>query len=175
MVSYTPFYSRERDINNLEGFGSQVVDSSYLKALGVSVEPDQAALEALKRGSGLLQRRLSEGTLIPRPRYEEVHGDPSKVKTEIHNYTGRCPTLTYEINPNTSARVYKELEREGLCETRRGLGTFVTQDEDRISSLRRELAENALNQFLSRMETLGFSRQEVIQMAEMGGRTFAGK
>ena len=99
MVSYTPFYSRERDINNLEGFGSQVVDSSYLKALGVSVEPDQAALEALKRGSGLLQRRLSEGTLIPRPRYEEVHGDPSKVKTEIHNYTGRCPTLTYEINP----------------------------------------------------------------------------
>ena len=25
--------------------------------------------------------------------------DPAAIKTEIHNYTGRCPTLTYEINP----------------------------------------------------------------------------
>ena len=25
--------------------------------------------------------------------------DPAAIQTEIHNYTGRCPTLTYEINP----------------------------------------------------------------------------
>lgn len=25
--------------------------------------------------------------------------DSSSIQTEIHNYTGRCPTLTYEINP----------------------------------------------------------------------------
>ena len=25
--------------------------------------------------------------------------DPAREEPEIHNYTGRCPTLTYEINP----------------------------------------------------------------------------
>ncbi|HHW99476.1 MAG TPA: GntR family transcriptional regulator, partial [Firmicutes bacterium] len=30
------------------------------------------------------------------------------------------------VNPNTIARAYQELEREGLIETLRGRGTFVT-------------------------------------------------
>ncbi len=29
------------------------------------------------------------------------------------------------VNPNTVARVYRDLERDGLLETRRGQGTFV--------------------------------------------------
>mgnify|MGYP002861135783 CR=1 FL=1 len=72
--------------------------------------------------------------------------------------------LSYEINPNTAARVYQELEKTGLCETRRGLGTFVTMDEDRIRTARTDLAEKALNQFLAKMETLGFSREDAIAM-----------
>src|SRR4051812_22335950 len=31
------------------------------------------------------------------------------------------------INPNTVLKAYRELEREGLVEARRGLGTFVTK------------------------------------------------
>ncbi|MEV8456420.1 GntR family transcriptional regulator [Streptomyces sp. NPDC052095] len=31
------------------------------------------------------------------------------------------------INPNTVLKAYRELEREGLVEGRRGLGTFVTR------------------------------------------------
>jgi GntR family transcriptional regulator len=30
------------------------------------------------------------------------------------------------VNPNTIARVYRDLEREGLLETRRGQGTYVS-------------------------------------------------
>ena len=40
---------------------------------------------------------------------------------------GRDLALSYGINPNTAARVYQELERANLCETRRGMGTFVTE------------------------------------------------
>ena len=58
MVSYTPIYSRDNDVYNLEGFSPQVVDYSYLKGLGVEVEPDEATLEALKRGSLILKKRL---------------------------------------------------------------------------------------------------------------------
>ncbi|RJQ82821.1 GntR family transcriptional regulator [Pseudonocardiaceae bacterium YIM PH 21723] len=31
------------------------------------------------------------------------------------------------VNPNTVLKAYRELEREGLVEARRGLGTFVTK------------------------------------------------
>ena len=77
---------------------------------------------------------------------------------------GRDLALAYEINPNTAARVYQELEKTGLSETRRGLGTFVTQDLERIASLRREMAEAATGRYLARMKTLGFSRQETVQL-----------
>jgi GntR family transcriptional regulator len=32
------------------------------------------------------------------------------------------------VNPNTVAKVYRDLERDGLLETRRGQGTFVAAD-----------------------------------------------
>lgn len=77
---------------------------------------------------------------------------------------GRDLAIRYEINPNTAARIYQELEREGVCQTRRGLGTFVTEDEASIASLRREMAEAALIRFTDELQGLGFSRQDGIRM-----------
>ena len=70
---------------------------------------------------------------------------------------GRELALQFAINPNTAARVYQELEKAGLCETRRGLGTFVTADTQRIAALRDALALEAVRAFLDRMRTLGIS------------------
>ncbi|MFE0352232.1 GntR family transcriptional regulator [Streptomyces nigra] len=39
--------------------------------------------------------------------------------------TAREVVETTAINPNTVLKAYRELEREGLVEARRGLGTFV--------------------------------------------------
>lgn len=77
---------------------------------------------------------------------------------------GRELALQYTINPNTAARVYQELEKEGLCETRRGLGTFITGDEKRITALRAEMARQAAGRFLKDMENLGISRREAADM-----------
>ena len=79
---------------------------------------------------------------------------------------GRDLALMYSINPNTAARVYQELERTGLCETRRGLGTFVTEDAGRVASLRRELALEAAQRYLADMERLGIARQEAVRMIQ---------
>ena len=38
--------------------------------------------------------------------------------------------VEYTINPNTVSRVYKELESEGVCFTRRGMGTFVRRSRE---------------------------------------------
>ncbi|MBQ9264887.1 MAG: GntR family transcriptional regulator [Clostridia bacterium] len=77
---------------------------------------------------------------------------------------GRDLALQYTINPNTAARVYQELEKEGLCETRRGLGTFVTEDAARIGVLRTEMAHQAVRQFLENMEKLGIYANEAARM-----------
>ena len=79
---------------------------------------------------------------------------------------GREMALEFTINPNTAARVYQELEKAGLCETRRGLGTFVTENGERILSLRQEAAQRTVRQFLQKMQLLGFSREETAHMIE---------
>lgn len=49
------------------------------------------------------------------------------------------------VNPNTVSRAYQELEREGIIETLRGKGTFVSTqwkprlEEERLASMREML------------------------------------
>ncbi|MFC9930161.1 GntR family transcriptional regulator [Streptomyces sp. NPDC127190] len=66
------------------------------------------------------------------------------------------------INPNTVLKAYRELEREGLVEARRGLGTFVrrtlgTAPAD--SPLRTELADWA-----RRAHAAGLEREDVVAL-----------
>ncbi|MFV0129140.1 GntR family transcriptional regulator [Streptomyces sp. HMX112] len=65
------------------------------------------------------------------------------------------------INPNTVLKAYRELEREGLVEARRGLGTFVRKTlgsapADPDSPLRGELADWA-----ARARAAGLERDDV--------------
>ena len=78
--------------------------------------------------------------------------------------SGRDLALRYTINPNTSARVYQELERQELCFTKRGLGTFVTEDPERIASLREEMAAGLLKNFLEGMRQLGIPDEDTINL-----------
>ena len=99
MIDFEPVYSHRSTVYNLPGFEPGKVDGAYLKALGVRVEPSEETLEALRRGSEVFERRFREHLLIPRQRFCLENIAPASVTPEIHNYTGRCPTLTYEINP----------------------------------------------------------------------------
>lgn len=71
-----------------------------------------------------------------------------------------------KVNPNTIQRVYKELEREGLAFTQRGMGTFITEDENVIYNLRRDTAKEIMNSFIEGMKHLGFNNSEIINMIE---------
>ena len=85
-------------VTHLLGLAPQVVDGDYLKALGVRVTPSEETQAGLVRGSYLFRERLANGKIIPRPVVELAEVDLNS-EFEIHNYTGRCPVLTYEINP----------------------------------------------------------------------------
>ena len=45
--------------------------------------------------------------------------------------TVRQLAVDLKVNANTVAKVYSELERAGVLETRRGVGTFIRQDAER--------------------------------------------
>lgn len=74
--------------------------------------------------------------------------------------------LQYTINPNTASRVYRELEAENICFTRRGMGTFVTEDTERINRMKRETAQELIQQFMEGMAHLGFTCDETINLIE---------
>ncbi|WP_314907841.1 GntR family transcriptional regulator [Oribacterium asaccharolyticum] len=76
--------------------------------------------------------------------------------------SGRDLAVKYKINPNTASRVYQELELKGLCFTKRGMGTFVTEDERRLKTERERRAKEYTEEYVVRMKDLSISR-ELIQ------------
>ncbi len=65
-----------------------------------------------------------------------------------------------EVNPNTVARVYMELEREGFIETRRGQGSFLTDEPAMIDRERSRLGFDASEQFVRIIGELGLSPEQ---------------
>lgn len=77
----------------------------------------------------------------------------------VRDYAGEL-----KVNPNTILRVYTELENEGLINTQRGIGKFVTDDKDKILNLRKDLSVELLNDFINKSKSLGFTKNEIIKL-----------
>ncbi|HXT58601.1 MAG TPA: GntR family transcriptional regulator [Pirellulales bacterium] len=79
---------------------------------------------------------------------------------------------TLVVNPNTIARVYTELEREGVLHTRQGLGAFVAEPKAELTKrARKERLEELLDRFLTEAVYLGLSAEEVVAaVAERAGQ-----
>jgi len=67
------------------------------------------------------------------------------------------------VNPNTVHRVYMELERLAIAETRRGLGSFITEDTLRLKQLREDLKSEQIGSFIADMRETGFSPEEIME------------
>lgn len=70
--------------------------------------------------------------------------------------------VLFKVNQNTAARIYREMESMGLCYTKRGIGTFVSEEDDMISGLKKEMAEELVRNFVQEMEDLGFQKGDII-------------
>ena len=80
--------------------------------------------------------------------------------------TVRQLAVDLRVNANTVAKVYGELERAGVLETRRGVGTFVREvGAGAVSRPDRERQLAALgDRYLSGAAALGFSAEEAIAL-----------
>ena len=106
------------------------------------------------------------------PIYLQVVNDIKKrmVKGEIlpgeKMPSTRALAVEYEVNPNTAARIYKEMETMGLCYTERGLGTYMTGHKTVVERLRREMADRLTREFVQEMTALGFSAKDMKEAIE---------
>jgi GntR family transcriptional regulator len=77
--------------------------------------------------------------------------------------TVRQLAVDLRINANTVAKVYLELERAGVVETRRGVGTFIsgTQAPAPLRDRKRELAALS-DSYTLRAKQLGFTSNEIL-------------
>jgi GntR family transcriptional regulator len=78
--------------------------------------------------------------------------------------TVRQLAVDLAVNANTVARVYAQLERDGMLETRRGVGTFVRESQSPQASRahrERELGE-LIRRFIGDAALLGFTLPELI-------------
>jgi len=84
--------------------------------------------------------------------------------------TVRQLAVDLRINANTVARVYAQLERDGVLQTRRGVGTFIAEPTARAVQLgdeaRQEELQRLLQALLAEAGGLGFSTEDVITALE---------
>ena len=82
--------------------------------------------------------------------------------------TVRQLAVELRVNANTVAKVYAELERSGILETRRGVGTFVSARQFAISH--REDQEKHLDElvdrFLEEAGAMGFSIDDLLKQLQ---------
>ncbi|GAB6109358.1 GntR family transcriptional regulator [Fusibacter bizertensis] len=71
--------------------------------------------------------------------------------------------VALKVNPNTVQRVFKELENESICFTKRGMGTFVSEDDQTIEQLKTQLAKEKITQFVASMKALNLGIEDIIK------------
>ena len=70
------------------------------------------------------------------------------------------------VNPNTMQRALAELERDGLLYSQRTAGRFVTDQSDRITQKRKELAMQQIRIFLASMKEIGYTSEQTLNLIQ---------
>ena len=83
--------------------------------------------------------------------------------------------MQYKVNHNTIQRVYQELIRDGIAVSRRGEGTFVTDDVKILKRMEQELRTYALDSFTQEMLRLGYQMDGLAKIVEEYVKTQHGK
>jgi len=82
--------------------------------------------------------------------------------------TVRQLAVDLRVNANTVAKVYAELERSGILETRRGVGTFVSAHH--LEAGHRQEHEKHLielvNRFVAEAGAMGFSTDDLLDQLQ---------
>jgi GntR family transcriptional regulator len=131
-----------------------------------------------------MENRFNVNLNDPTPLYAQLErAIRHAIATERLRVGEQLPTVRQlavelKLNANTVAKVYTELERAGLLETRRGVGTFVKAREPALMMFthkrEREREMRALvDRFIAEAAVLGFSLDDLLDY--LSGRRTKGE
>ncbi len=89
--------------------------------------------------------------------------------------TVRQLAVDLSVNVNTVAKVYRDLERAGVLETRRGIGTFIKAPQPEVmpATERKRLVRDLADRFLGEATMLGIGVDELLN--HLNGRIAKGE
>ena len=68
------------------------------------------------------------------------------------------------VNPNTMQKALSELEATGLIFSNRTSGRFVTDNDELIYSIKKNLAKDYCNDFFVKLKSLGFTQEQILEL-----------
>lgn len=112
------------------------------------VDP-KAAVPIYRQIADQIRRRVAAGVLAP--------GDQLPSVREL--------AAQLLVNPNTVAKVYRDLEREGLLDARQGQGTYVSANAAAMAdSERRRLVGAQLEEVARDVRAFGLSQEFAVKL-----------
>jgi len=113
-----------------------------------SINP-KSAVPIYRQIMDQIRRRVAAGLLVPGERLPSVRELAGQLL----------------INPTTAARVDRDLEREGLLETRRGEGTYIAADATALArSERSRLLRERLEEVAGEARSFGISDEVALRL-----------
>ncbi|WP_195987331.1 GntR family transcriptional regulator [Clostridium sp. D53t1_180928_C8] len=101
----------------------------------------------------LVKKNIATGDLVPGEKLPSVR--------EMSKDLG--------VNPNTLQRSYGELERLGITYTRRGMGSFISEGDNSMKSLKINMGKELAKKFIKDMESIGIEKEEAIKILKSVG------
>lgn len=78
--------------------------------------------------------------------------------------------MQIKVNPNTVQKALAEIENQKLIYTERTNGKFVTENEELIENVKKELAMTKAHKYFQDMQKLGIDKDKAISyLQELGG------
>ena len=101
----------------------------------------------------LVKKNIATGDLVPGEKLPSVR--------EMSKDLG--------VNPNTLQRSYGELERLGITYTKRGMGSFISEEDNSMKNLKVDMGKDLAKKFIKDMESIGIDKQEAIKILKSLG------
>lgn len=89
------------------------------------------------------------------------------IVTDVFKPSEKIPSVRelaveFGVNPNTVQRALSELEREGLLNSERTSGRFISDDQDLIDKLKLDVVYQKIDQFMQEIKLYGCSDEFII-------------
>ena len=74
--------------------------------------------------------------------------------------------ISINVNPNTVQKAYKEMESMRIIYTIKNQPSTITTDIEKISSIRKELINESLQNFIEDMKLIDVKKEEIIKIID---------